>query len=148
MFWEVVPTGRTPDHIWNWSESLSKPQPNAPSLPLFRNRDNLYGRLHGPCRQERGRTCPLCSAGAGVHACWHNVLGAQTGPYVIACRAFHTKCSKSSGMATEDWLHFVWECPACDHIRDRSRPVCANTPSFLNLCMPRGVLQCLGAGLC
>jgi hypothetical protein len=61
---------------------------------------HLYGRLHGPEAQGRGRTCPLCSG--RLRAEWCDVMTARCG-----------------GDRQEDLLHFVWECPAYDHIRDQ-----------------------------
>jgi hypothetical protein len=67
---------------------------------------HLSGRLHGG-GQQHGRTCPLCS-GRGLRAEWHDTLVARCG-----------------GDRPEDLLHFVLECPAYDHIRDKYASVFA-----------------------
>ena len=61
---------------------------------------HLYGRLHGV--QANRQECPLCCCQGGLYATWHNRLLARCG-----------------GTRSEDLLHFMLECPAYDHIRDR-----------------------------
>ena len=67
---------------------------------------HLYGRLHGQGTAQR-QACPLCSGG-GLRPEWQGTLASRCG-----------------GDRPEDLLHFVWECPAYDHIRDRYASVFA-----------------------
>ena len=81
---------------------------------------HLYGRLHGPDAEQRGRSCPLCS-GRGLRPEWPATM--------------LTRCG---GDGPEDLQHFVWECPAYDHIRDRYASLFAfNVPDSAQQCMQR-----------
>jgi hypothetical protein len=62
---------------------------------------HLYGRLHGQGADGRGRKCPLCGD-QGLRPEWRATMMARCG-----------------GDRLEDLQHFVWECPAYDHIRDK-----------------------------
>jgi hypothetical protein len=79
---------------------------------------HLHGRLHGPTAQGRG--CPMCSLG-GIRAEWHDTMMVRCG-----------------GDRSEDLLHFIWECPAYDHIRDKYSEVFeSSSAASTSLCMQR-----------
>lgn len=69
---------------------------------------HLNGRLHSI---PRGTPCALCGAGSRFPPEWHARMGSRCG-----------------GDAPEDLRHFMVECPAYDHIRDRFAEVFAYQP--------------------
>ena len=79
---------------------------------------HLYGRLHGPASPVHRLACPLCGP-RGVRRAWHDVILARCG-----------------ADRPEDLLHFMWECPAYDHIRDKFASVfVSSSATSVSLCM-------------